>query len=353
LLHHEKKAFLKFFLIYFLSVAILIIAAGFLHFIHVDDEYLKTEEFSMIDYRRQINMRKNLDEFSNSYRYEYLAKVDKNIDMNNFKIVNNEFVKYMPQNRRGQSLVLFKSAKVYKQKILELKINIAITQIILLLLFGYISYHLAKNALKPLETSIITLDKFTKDLIHDLNTPVTSIKLNMRILNKDKNFAENKALQRVNKSVYTISELHENLTTLLEEKTFQMQETNIYGIVQEVVQIQEQIYPKLSFQVSHSTLKAKINPNAMKQILQNIISNACKYNSKDGYIKIYTKNNSLYIDDSGSGIKEPNKIFERSYSTKHSTGIGLDIVKRLAKSMNIDIQVKSSSNGSSFILSFN
>jgi len=353
LLHREKKAFLKFFLIYFLSVASLIIVAGVLYFLHMQHEYLQTEEFSMIDYHRQINMRNNLDKFSSDYRHEYHDKVQNDKDINNLEIINNEFVKYMPKNRRGKALIVYKSTKVYNQKIWELKTKIFITQLLLLLLFAYISYHLAKNALKPLEQSVDTLDKFVKDLIHDLNTPVTSIKLNMKILNKDKIFADNKALQRVSKSVDTISELHESLTTLLEEETFQMQEMNLYEIVDEVVQIQEQLYPQLSFQVSHSMLKAKINPNAMKQILQNIISNACKYNSKDGYIKIYIKNQSLYIEDSGSGIKEPNKIFERSYSANHSTGIGLDIVKRLAQSMSIDIEVKSSSNGSVFILSFN
>lgn len=351
MLRHEKRAFLKFFLIYFLSVAILIIAAGGSYFMHMQHEYLQAEEFSMIDYHRQINMRKNLDKFSEAYRYVHLNGVDK--DMKNFEIINNEFVKYMPKNRRGISLLVYKSATVYQQKILQLKINIGITMTILLLLFAYISYHLAKNALKPLETSIIKLDKFTKDLIHDLNTPVTSIKLNMKLLNKDKNFAENKALQRVNRSVHTISELHENLTTLLQEETFQMHEMNIYDIVQEVVQIQEQIYPNLSFKIYDSTLKAKINPNAMKQILQNIISNACKYNSKNGYVKIYTKDKSLYIEDNGSGIQEPSKIFERSYSSKHSSGIGLDIVKRLATSMDIDIEVKSSLDGSIFILTCN
>lgn len=352
MLHYERKAFLKFFLIYFLSVAILIIVAVVSFFLHMEHEYLQAEESSMINYHRQINMRQNLDEFSESYRYVFLDKTDKNIDVNNLEIIKNEFVKYMPKNRRGQSIVVFKSAKVYNQKMSQLKINICITIIIWFLLFALISYHLAKNALKPLEASISTLDKFTKDLIHDLNTPVTSIKLNMKILNKDKNIADNKALQRVSRSVDTISELHENLTILLQEKTFQIHEMNIYDIVQEVVQIQEQIYPTLSFEISHSKLKAKINPNAMKQILQNIISNACKYNSKNGYVKIYTKDNSLYIQDSGSGIEEPNKIFERSYSSKHSSGIGLDIVKRLAQSMNIDIKVQSSLEGSVFILTF-
>lgn len=315
-------------------------------------EYLKTEEFSMIDYHRQINMRNNLDKFSSDYRYEYQDKVEQDKDLNNFEIINNEFVKYMPKNRRAKALIVYKSTKVYNQKIWELKINIVITQLLLLLLFAYISYHLAKNALKPLEQSVATLDKFIKDLIHDLNTPVTSINLNIKILNKNKNFADNKALQRVSKSVHTISALHENLTTLLEEKTFQLEEVNIYDIVKDVAQIQEQIYPKLTFELANFSLKVKINSEAMKQILQNIISNACKYNSKNGFIKIYTKNKSLYIQDNGTGIQEPTKIFDRTYSTKHSSGIGLDIVKRLAVPMNIDIQAQSNSQGSLFILHF-
>ncbi len=256
----------------------------------------------------------------------------------------------MPMNRFGNYLEVFKSKNGFDKKMFELELKIIFAQLMLLILFFLLSYRLAKNALKPLEKSVSTLDKFAKDLIHDLNTPVTSIKLNMKLLEKNPNFKGNKALLRLNKSVNTISELHENLTTLLQEKTFQIQKTNVCKIVQEIVQIQEQIYPHLNFQIACSSLEAKINPHAMKQILQNIISNACKYNSKNGFIKIYTKENALYIEDSGNGIEEPEKIFERSYSGKHSSGIGLDIVKRLAKSMNIEIKVESNPKGAIFIL---
>ncbi len=348
--HHEKKAFLKFFLIYFLSVAILILATGFFYYTQMKNQYLKAQEFSMIEYARQIKMGNDLGKFGAEYRHTYSNKIHKYIDIKNFAILKNEFMKYIPQNKRGNYFQVFKSMESFNQALFALKLEIALVQTVLLLLFAFISCLLAKNALKPLETSISTLDKFAKDLIHDLNTPVTSIKLNMKLLNKDKSLIDNKALQRINRSVHTISELHENLTILLQEETFQMQESNICKIVQEVVQVQEQIYPDLNFKIAHSTLKAKINPSAMKQILQNIISNACKYNSKNGYIKIYTEQNKLYIEDSGSGIQEPDKIFERSYSAKCSSGIGLDIVKRLAKSMDMDIEVKSSSKGSIFIL---
>ncbi|MEA3228912.1 MAG: HAMP domain-containing sensor histidine kinase, partial [Campylobacterota bacterium] len=238
----------------------------------------------------------------------------------------------------------------YNIKLSSLKTKIIAIQLFLLLLFGYISYLLAKSALKPLQESIITLDKFAKDLIHDLNTPVTSIKLNMKILEREEHLKDNSAMLRMKKSVQTISELHENLTILLQEETFQMQNINICDVVEDVVQMHRQIYPDIRFEIEHSNLKLKLNPKATKQILQNIISNACKYNSKNGYVKIYDKDNALYIEDSGKGIKEPDKIFDRLYSAEQSSGMGLDIVKRLANAMDIEIEVKSDDNGTVFIL---
>ncbi len=350
MLHHEKKAFLKFFLIYFLSVAILILLAGFFYFAQMKNQFLQSEEFSIIEYARQIKMGNDVSEFSSAYRYIAPQKKYKHIDIKNFTTISNEFMKYIPKNKKGEYFQVFKSTKGFNQELLVLKLQIAFVQLILLVLFALLSYRLAKNALRPLEESIATLDKFAKDLIHDLNTPVTAIKLNMKLLKKEPNFEKNRALQRLNRSVYTISELHENLTILLQEETFQMQDTELFDMVREVVQTQKQIFPHLDFRIKSFCLTAKINPNAMKQILQNIISNACKYNSKNGFIKIYTKENELYIEDSGKGIKNPQKIFDRSFSDENSSGIGLDIVKRLAKAMSINIEVKSSSKGSIFIL---
>ena len=348
---HEKKAFLKFFLIYFLSVAILILAVGFFYFLQMKNQYLNTEEFSMIKYAREIKMGNDLSKFGDEYKHIYPKKTFKYIDIKNFTATKDGFIKFIPLNKHGKYFEIIKSTKSFDKKIFELKSKIAIVQLILLMIFALISYHLAKNALLPLEQSILTLDRFAKDLIHDLNTPVTSMKLNIKLLKKDVNCGDNRALERLNKSVHTISELHENLTILLQEETFQMQETDIMNIAKEVVQIQQQIYPNIDFSIDSSPLVAKINTNAMKQILQNIISNACKYNSKNGFVKIYTKEKKLYIEDSGRGIKNPQKIFERSFSDKNSSGIGLDIVKRLATSMDIGIEVQSGSKGSIFILS--
>ncbi|MBU1658186.1 HAMP domain-containing histidine kinase [bacterium] len=346
---HEKLAFLKFFVTYFISIAIFILFAGFFYFSEVSNHLLKTEEFSLIEYARHIKMGNTSENFSNDYHHTFI-KSDTHIDIKNFTINDNEFIKFLPMRNDLYYLKVFKSKKDFTKNLWGLKQKIVAGQILLLLIFAYISYRLAKNALKPLQESILTLDKFAKDLIHDLNTPVTAIKLNLKLLEKIWTIKENNAFIRLQKSVNTISELHENLTILLQEETFQMQLANVFNLVEDVVQIQKTIYPNIDFKIESSNFKAKINPHAMKQILQNIISNACKYNSQNGYVNIYAKENSLYIQDSGKGIKEPSKIFERSYSGEHSSGIGLDIVKRLANAMNIKIEAKSNTQGTVFIL---
>ncbi|MFK5938256.1 MAG: HAMP domain-containing sensor histidine kinase [Sulfurimonas sp.] len=349
--HHEKLAFFKFFVTYFVSVAFLILAAGFFYFSQLKNHYLRVEEFSLIEYARHIKMGNNMDEYVKYYHHNYLD-INKHIDIRNFTIAEYEFSKIIPMKRNREYLQVHKSKLIYDNKLYSMKIKIIITQIFLLLLFAYISYRLAKSALKPLQESIATLDKFIKDLIHDLNTPVTAIKLNMQLLQKVPELKDNKAIKRLKKSVYTISELHENLTILLEEETFQMQIFNVCEIVADVVQIQKQLYPDIVFKVECANFKAKFNQNATKQILQNIISNACKYNSQHGHVNIYIKDDALCIADSGNGIKEPSKIFERSYSEENSSGLGLDIVKRLSDAMDINIELTTSKKGSCFILNF-
>ena len=350
--HHEKSAFLKFFITYFVSVAILILVAGFFYFNQMKNHLLRMEEFSLIKYARHIKMGEPINEFDKEYHYIYLKNEAKRIDIRNFRSVGDEFTKIIPMNHNSFYLQVFKSKNDYNERALTLKIKIILIQIFLLLLFAFLSYKLAKNALKPLQESISTLDKFAKDLIHDLNTPVTSIKLNMKLLEKNPAIQENKIVERLKKSVHNISELHSNLNILLQEETFQMQNINICTVVKEVVDMQHELYREIEFQIECSNLKVKLNANATKQILQNIISNACKYNSKNGFVKIYEKSGDLYIEDSGKGIKEPQKIFDRSYSAEHSTGIGLDIVKRLALAMDIKIDVTTSEKGSCFILRF-
>ena len=352
MLHHEKNAFFKFFITYFLTVALLILASGFFYFEQMKGQLLKAEHFSLIEYARHIKMGDSLEKYKDKYHYKFITAKDKYIDIKNFKIKEDEFLKFIPIMHNKKYLKIFKSKKSFDEKLSNLKLKIIFIQIMLLLLFAFISYYLAKNALKPLHESIETLDKFAKDLIHDLNTPVTAMKLNIKLLEKNSHVKDEKSLLRLKKSVETISELRENLTILLEKKTFQITTLNLCDVVRDVILLHQPNYPNLDFKLECNSFFVKANANAMKQILHNLISNACRYNSKDGYIKIYTEKHTLYIQDSGVGIKDACKIFDREYSGQNSSGLGLDIVKRLTDSMGVKVGVVSNSGGSCFSLEF-
>ncbi len=350
--NHEKRAFYKFFIAYFVSVGFLILSSGFFYFEQMQNHILKDEEFSIIEYARHIKMGESLKTFSAEYSHIINPKQE-HIDIRNFTIKEDRFIKYIPLGRNRGYIEASKSREIFDREIMVIRAEIIAIQILLLLIFGYISYRLAQNAIKPFQESIATLDKFAKDLIHDLNTPVTSIKLNMRLIAKIPKIKEHKAIIRLNKSVDNISQLHQNLTILLQEHTFQLELINICEIVEDIVEVQRAIYPDINFQIECSHFRAKLNINATRQILQNIILNACQYNIKDGYVKIYHRENRLYIEDSGKGIKEPQNIFNRHYSGENSSGIGLDIVKRLAMAMDITIEVVANeSRGVYFVLSF-
>ena len=354
MLNHEKKAFLKFFSTYFGSVALLILVAGFFYFGEQKKTMIEKEHFSMIEYIRQIKM-KQTPRNPSGISYEIKNIEIENFNMNNFNIQEEYFSKYMPYNWEGGYFLVRKDKTTYYQNLSLVKRYIITIQILLLAFFAALSYFLSMRALRPMQEAITKLDNFSKDLIHDLNTPITSILLNMKLLDKKAELEKNKPLLRIKRSVEDISELHNNLTVLLQEETMIVQKHNLFEIIREVVAVHKRIYPHIEFHLQERDFYADINHNAFKQILMNLISNACKYNTENGSVEIYIKENQLCIEDSGIGIKNVNDVFERSYKEHLSgNGIGLDIVKRLCDAMSIEIQVKSKpTKGTLFLLGFN
>ena len=351
LLAHDKKAFYKFFLTYFISVALLIVSTGYFYQQQIYNQLFKAEHFSIIKYARHL--KSGTEPKDESFHYEIENGIIENFSMDNIKLTKTHFMKRIPYQWKKGYYVIYKKRTDFDKLESSLTNNVIYFQIILLIIFGFISLFLAKNALKPMKEAISKLDSFSKDLIHDLNTPITAINLNMKILQKNDAFKENKALNRIQKSVLNISELHQNLRLLLEEETFQLVDVNVSKILEELILTHQVMYPKLSWKFMAKDLYVKTNEKALRQVLQNIISNACKYNVENGIIKIKSKDKSLIISDSGIGINDTKKVFDRNY-TEHQSGfgIGLDIVKRLCDSMDIKIEIKSSNKGTSFILIF-
>ena len=87
----------------------------------------------------------------------------------------------------------------------------------------------------------------------------------------------------------------------------------------------------------------------LSKLIDNLISNAIKYNKIDGFIKITLEQNSLSIQDSGKGIKEEQLAllydrYSRFDKTVGGFGIGLNIVSMICKEYDLGIEITSQVN---------
>jgi two-component system, OmpR family, sensor kinase len=103
-----------------------------------------------------------------------------------------------------------------------------------------------------------------------------------------------------------------------------------------------------------------INPKQLQRVVDNNISNAIKYSYEENKIEVhfYIKDGvcSLSFKGYGVGIEKVNKIFTRYYRedvSKGGFGIGLNIVKSIIDSYEIQLNIESKINqGSTFKYDF-
>jgi len=238
-----------------------------------------------------------------------------------------------------------KDLSILIDKVLKLAVMYMILSLLFSILFAF-------YAIKPMKKSIDLLEIFLKDLIHDLNTPVTSILLNVKLLSRQN---ESDELERIELSAKNISSLYKNLEILKNKQLSKDDIVEIKVLISERVEVLKKIYPKIKIIETLIPLHVKSNKNAISRILDNILTNACKYNKKNGKVFISTNKNMVEIRDTGIGIKNPKKVFERYYKeNERGLGIGMNIVKKLCDELDIKIIIDSEIDiGTTIKLTFN
>ena len=108
------------------------------------------------------------------------------------------------------------------------------------------------------------------------------------------------------------------------------------------VQSFEKLYPSLTFHYETIPTHVYADSDALVRILDNLLSNACKYNHKKGHVTLHVSAMSLRIEDTGIGIEHPEKVFERYYKeSSRGLGLGLHIVKTLCDAQGIQLALES------------
>ncbi len=237
----------------------------------------------------------------------------------------------------------------YKSKLKDIQYDLLSQFLLLSFIAILISLLFAFYALHPLRNALLLLEEFIKDIIHDLNTPITSILINLKMMKKDEE------VNSIAQSANAISMLHKNLSIYLNDSSFQKEEFSIKEIIDEQVKFFYSLYDYITWDINVKEYIILSNRNALSRIIYNLLSNACKYNTTNGFIKIKMQNNySLSITNSSYGIKNPSKVFNRFYKeSDRGLGIGLHIVDKLCKELNINKRLEVLNNEVTIILIFN
>jgi len=224
------------------------------------------------------------------------------------------------------------------------------------LAFGYIlnSYILSQKF--KIDENLLHL---TKEILHELNIPISTIQANSSMLKRTLKNNE-KALKRLSR----IDDSTKRLTRLYSELIYSIKK-EIHTIEKESVELEKLIKERVAvlslqnrnhFKLEIEPLIVTVDKIGFEKMLDNILINAMKYSSRDKTIYITLKDNILSIKDQGIGMDETEliSIFERYYQNDHNIGgegIGLALVKAYCDNEKIKIWI-SSQKGKGTTVSF-
>jgi signal transduction histidine kinase len=327
----EIEAFVKGFMLFFLSMGVLMAMVIYSTY---------TKEIKSLDERLLDKMRIcSFDLQCEAFSIDFADK-EKFIT---YKLYKQDGLKaYFPIPKSKNNLLLISlSQQKYKEEIKEIRWELFKEFILMMVVIVTLSILFSLYTLSPLRRSLRLTEEFIKDILHDFNTPLASLRLNSSMLKRE--IGENKKIIRMENNIENILSLQENLRCYLFDHEMQQEALVLRRFIETSVDMIQKSYPHISYRIEipqHTTLQT--NPKAFGRIIDNLLSNASKYNKPNGKVEIIYKNNKLIIADTGKGIKNTKKIFQRFYKEQErGIGVGLHIVKKLCDELNISIEVES------------
>lgn len=219
-------------------------------------------------------------------------------------------------------------------------------------------------------------DTFLSNISHDLRGHLNVILSIMQCIDygsisiNDKKVLE--YMKMVRRNSLKMLKLINNLidTTKLENNYYvlNMKNIDVISMIESTINCIDKYAKQKNIQLTFDTNEEQcimaVDPEVLDRIIMNLLSNAIKfsYSNSDIYIDINVIEESISIKDEGPGISKENqgKIFSRFYQISNNnnressgSGIGLDLVNYLVKSMDGEITLNSEENkGCEFIVTF-
>jgi signal transduction histidine kinase len=225
-----------------------------------------------------------------------------------------------------------------------------------------------------LERDIKLEHRITSDVAHELRTPLMAMQATVEAMQDGVMPADQDNLATVAVEVRRLSRLVDamlRLSRMENGKTpLHIEKCDVVALANDLVTVHSQLFQdngiELTFQnaTGHHHLSAEIDPDLIREATVNLLSNAMRYTSNDGWVVVSVDNDRrdvlISVADTGIGIAEEDvpKVFARFWRSEASRervsgglGVGLAITKEIVDQHNGKIFVESElGKGTTFTL---
>lgn len=259
-----------------------------------------------------------------------------------------------------------------QQELQQLQMALTLAVPIALGLIALTGWVLSGFAMQPIRQAYQQLQRFTADASHELRSPISAIltnaQLGLLIAADDSRY--HPPLENIVDSAKSMGTLVNNLLLLarhqgqLAPESLKFINLNdlLKSLVTEFAALAEQQTIDLIYEQPEQFIELWADPDLLRQAIENLLNNACKYTPAGGTIWVRLVPHSgwavIQVIDTGIGIPETDipYIFDRFYrvDTQRSQdsggfGLGLAIVQQIVQAHHGYIRVTSEvSQGSTF-----
>ena len=208
---------------------------------------------------------------------------------------------------------------------------------------------ISKLAIDPLVEYVRNLQNLSKETLHELNLPISTIMTNLQLL--EKGITDEKSLKRLGRiesACEMLTQRYNELEYMIKTQSRQEIKEHFFlnDLLKERVAFLEKIYPQVAFELELEAMEIYTDKIGLAKVIDNLIDNAIKYSKESKVVLIKVKEGTISVIDFGIGMDEVEivKIFDQFYQVNPSMkgfGIGLKMVKRFCDENAITLSLQS------------
>jgi len=211
---------------------------------------------------------------------------------------------------------------------------------------------ISKLAIDPLEEYVKNLQTLSKETLHELNLPISTITTNTQMLQKRLEDEKNiKRVLRIESACKMLQQRYNELDYLIKMQTKEVIKEKFFlnELLTQRVEFLQKIYPHIDFHLTLAKYELFMDKIGLSKVIDNLIDNGIKYSNDSKDIDLIIEKDMLLIRDYGIGMDEVEllRIFDNYYQVNQDMqgfGIGLSMVKRFCDENGIELIFDSSPN---------